>query len=203
MNGLPQLFERAVSAATSSPGWCDATKAATLASLVVAYKPNLVVEVGVYGGSSLFPMAIAVKETGQGKVIGIDPWDKAIAVNNQTTNEDREWWMNQDYEKLYSDVLRGIDERGLRDYCSIIRKPSDHVDPPFGIGIFHCDGSHNDQAIRDVVRYAPRVEIGGFCVTDDSDWKGGAVARAEQRLLQLGFKRLYQLGTGAVFQRVR
>lgn len=203
MNGLSSLFEKVTAAATSCPGWCDAQKACTLASIVVASRPHTSVEIGIYGGSSFFPIALAHKEVGFGKVIGIEPWSKDVAIANQTTNEDREWWANQNYEKLRSDFFQRLREYQLEDFAHIIQNQSRYVEPPPMISFLHVDGSHSDEAIADVVKFSPRVEVGGFVILDDLSWAGGGVTRSEQRLLQLGFKKLYLLGTGACYQRVR
>lgn len=184
-------------------GWCDKSKTEALVSMVVAYRPSLVVEVGVFGGGSFIPMAMAAKWLGSGMVVGIDPWDKDIAVQAQTTNKDREWWAAIDLEAVYNNFSQRVHELGLDNVTKIFRNRSNNVEPPGTISILHIDGSHNDQAVTDVVRFAPRVEAGGICVTDDSAWVGGGPARAEQRLLQIGFVKRYNLGSGAVFVRAR
>lgn len=183
------------------PGWCNPLKALTLASIVIARRPACSVEIGVYGGSSFIAIAVAHQLIGYGKAIGIDAWDNQVAVAAQTENESREWWANQDLEKIYQDLFALLDLHGMGNVAQLVRQQSNRVTPPNSIGLLHVDGGHNDQAITDVVRFAPRVEPGGFVVTDDTNWTGGGVQRAEAMLITMKFRKLYALGTGAVFIR--
>lgn len=198
---MTSLFDTIAKVQPSLPGWCTPQKAITLASIVVARRPAVSVEIGIYGGSSLIPLALAHKAVGSGIVIGIDPWSNQVAIEAQTENESRQWWADQDLEKIRRDFFEQIKTLQLEPFVKIMRFKSDDVEVPNAIGLFHCDGAHSDQAIRDVSRFAPNVVIGGFVVTDDSDWHGGGVTRAEQRLAQMRFTKLYALGTGSVFQR--
>jgi hypothetical protein len=185
-------------------GWCDIQKAYTLASMVVALRPEVTVEIGVYGGKSFIPMALAHRFVGSGKIIGIDPWSKEVAVSVQPTNnpQHKEWWSKIDIEAIYTGFSRKIDELDLRNYVTIHRKESKFVSPPPKIGLLHIDGAHNDVAISDAKTYGPRVAFGGFCIMDDTDGgHGDSPAKAEKHLLTIGFKRLYVLGTGSVLQR--
>ena len=52
--------------------WCPLDKAKTLAAMVLALRPAVVVEIGVWRGSSLLPMALALKELGRGQIVGVD-----------------------------------------------------------------------------------------------------------------------------------
>ena len=58
-------------------GWCKLEKANALAAAIVSIQPNLIVEVGVWAGRSLIPMALSLKYLGKGKILGIDPWRAA------------------------------------------------------------------------------------------------------------------------------
>src|SRR5881394_388243 len=200
---MTDLFQLIDKVQPSIPGWCSKDKAYVLASLVLCYRPALTVEIGIYGGVSFIPLALAHKAIGSGRVMGIEPWDKHAAILAQTTNEDREWWESQDFEGLCQKFMQMLHQLGLDNVTKIIRKKSDDAEVPNQIGLLHVDAGHNDQAVRDTVRFAQQVIVGGFTVLDDLAWAGGAVTRAEQRLLQLGFRKLYTIGTGALYQRIR
>jgi predicted O-methyltransferase YrrM len=177
-------------------------KGQTLACMVVAMQPSVIVEIGVFGGASLVPMAMALRETGKGIIIGIDPWEPAASVDGQT-GLDAGWWAKLDHAAILRDFMAAVNTIGVGNFIRVERKRSDDVAPPASIDIFHCDGNHGPQAIRDVQRFAPNIRPGGLCVMDDLNWAGGAVRLAEQELFGLGFIMLYQLGTGAVYQKVR
>jgi hypothetical protein len=186
----------------SLPGWCIAQKAEALAAIVIAIRPEVSLEIGIYGGSSFIPIALAHKEIGFGICYGIDPWEPRASMRDET-QENAEWWGNQDYPKLYSDFMTKIKELGLENCTRIIRDISDNVTPPGIIDLLHIDGNHSEQSICDVSRFVPNVRVGGICVMDDLDWATGKVRLAEQRLLTMGFKKLYPLGTGGVYQRIK
>lgn len=201
---IENLFQRITEVQPSLDGWCSTDKAITLASIVVACRPEVIVEVGVYGGKSLIPMALACKALNHGIVVGIDPWSNEVAQREQTTQADREWWATQvDLEKIHTTFRAKLKELDLEKWVHIQRKESRNADVPNGISVLHVDGSHAETAFHDVVKFAPRVVVGGFCVTDDSNWTGGGVSRGERRLLEVGFKRIAPLGTGQIFQRIR
>lgn len=185
------------------PGWCQIEKAITLASIVVGYRPVISVEIGIYGGSSFIPIAMAHQTIGTGRAIGIEAWSKETAIQAQTEEQSREWWSKIDFEKLEADFRATLTKLELDSRVTIIKQKSRNVAPPSPIGLLHIDGAHSDEAIEDVSRFARHVEIGGFCVMDDLYWTGGGVLKAENRLLDLGFTKLYALGTGAVYQKRR
>ncbi len=197
------LFETIRQEQPRIPGWCTPVKAMTLASLVVGLRPAVSVEIGIYGGSSIIPLLLAHKWIESGIVIGIEPWSREEAMRAQTCPADVEWWATQDYEKLHDDFLALVKRLGLQNQLRLIRKASRQTDPQPGISLLHTDGAHDATAIQDVVRFAPQVVVGGVVVLDDLEWFGGAVTRAALRLEQLGFKKLYPLETGGVWQRVR
>jgi len=200
---MTDLFEIIRQEQPRIPGWCSLDKSLTLASLVVALRPAISLEIGIYGGSSIVPILLAHKWTGLGVVVGIEPWSADEAMKAQTNPTDVEWWGKQNYGDLHFNFQALIQRLGVADILMLHRKPSRHVEPPPGIGLLHIDGAHDNVAIQDVVRFAPQVVIGGVCVMDDLNWSGGAVTRAAMRLEQLGFRLLYPIGTGAVYQRVR
>lgn len=185
--------------------WCSVDKACTLAALIAGLRPNLVVEVGVWMGGSLVPMALAARELGPGKsrVVAIDPWQAGESVLGQT-GDNADWWRQVDHEAAFRRFCDRLRRHELEGVVEVRRCRSDEVDPAgWLIGLLHVDGNHGEQAVRDVERFAPQVEPGGVCVLDDIGWAGGAVGRAADLLVaRLGFRFLYPLGTGAVFQRV-
>lgn len=200
---MTQLFQTIAAIQPKLAGWCSPEKALTLAALVVGLRPAVTIEIGIYGGSSFIPLALAHKAVNRGVAIGIEPWDNSIAIQAQTENESREWWANQPMTVLRDKFLAELKALELEPFTQVQEVRSDHAPVPNAIGLLHVDGGHDDTAVRDVSRFAPRIELGGYCVLDDLNWFKGGVMRAEQRLLQMGFKKLYPLGTGAVYQRIK
>ncbi len=185
-------------------GWCDLEKANTLAAMVLTLRPKVVCEIGVFGGRSLQAFALALRHLGSGVVIGIDPWDKDASVSEMADPKNIEWWSKLDHDAIYHKCMANLRLLGVEQFVQIIRKRSDDVDPAqWTFDLIHTDGSHEETAYRDTVRYGARVRVGGICVCDDTGWSSGAPQRGVEWLLANGFVQLYPLGTGAVFQRVR
>lgn len=197
-----QLFNAITGVLPTLDGWCELEKAHALAAAVLTLRPEVVVEIGVFGGRSLIPMAMACQAVGRGKVVGIDPWAAAASVESQD-EANRQWWQSCDHERVYQGFLRQVAQLGLQGHVEVRRAKSDDVAPPETIDLLHVDGNHGDPAYRDVRRFGPKVRVGGLAVLDDIGWTGGAVQRGVEFLLSQGFVELYRLGTGALFQRVR
>jgi hypothetical protein len=197
---LPALLNTIASIHNDITGWCELEKAEILAALCYTTRPVRIVEIGVFGGKSLIPMALAMKAAGAGEVVGIDPWSNAAAIEGYD-GANRDWWSSVDLERVYNSFLTMRDRLGLS--IRVIRAKSDAVEWIDPIGLLHIDGQHTDQAARDV-RFAKYVNVGGYVVVDDIGWvnsSGTRVSVAVDALTTLGFVELYKLGTGAVFQR--
>lgn len=200
----PDLFNRIAAELPTLHGWCDLDKAIDLAATVVALRPQVVVEIGVFGGKSLIPMALACQAIGSGVVIGVDPWDPR-ASSEGYDGKNKEWWENLDHESIARSYLNAVQRLGLNQFVQTVRMRSDAFAPPDKIDFCHIDGSHSEQAIRDVQRYASNVRVGGFTAMDDTTWTNNGiphVTMAVDALLKLGFVHVYNVGTGAMFQRV-
>lgn len=179
-------------------------KASALVAIVCALRPDIVIEIGVYGGRSLQAFAIPMKLLNCGVTIGIDPWSKEASLEGMDDEKNREFWGNLDHDRIYQRCLDNISLSDLGPFAKIIRQKSDDVDPgQWKIDVLHTDGSHEETAYRDVTQYSPHVRVGGLVVCDDTAWSSGAPQRGVHWLLDNGFIELYQLGTGAVFQRIR
>jgi hypothetical protein len=167
-------------------GWCASEKAHNLAACVVAVGGGTVVELGIYAGRSLFPMALAVKHLGAGHVIGVDAFDCDVAADGEN-DANAEWWERVPFEKIEEKFREALAELDLQSVVTVLKEKSENVIPPHEISVLHVDGQHMDQAVADVRRFAPQVMIGGFCILDDLTWEGGRVERAAQELLAHGF----------------
>lgn len=196
------LMARIAFAHPQLQGWCELDKAQLLAALVLSVRMQRVLEIGIYGGKSLIPMAMALREIGHaGIIIGIDPWKADESAVGQD-KENAEWWAKLDHEQIYQSFYRGLHREGVSEWVRVERKRSDDYLPDAPLDLLHTDGNHGEQALRDTQRYAPFVRVGGFCCLDDLGWSGGAVQRSADWLLANGFIELYKLGTGAMYQRV-
>lgn len=182
-------------------GWADVPKAHTLASMVIALRPAVTIEIGVFGGRSFLPMALAHKFIGSGMCYGIDPWQRQESMLGQT-GKDLEWWAACDHEAIFMGFMEQVRLLSVQNVTKICRMRSDDFTPIPKIDLLHTDGNHGPQAVKDVMRFCPHVRTGGICVMDDLGWSGGNVQLAAARLSVLGFTKLYDLGTGAAYQKI-
>lgn len=170
----------ALEAMNSLEGWCSKSKASVLIDLIFMFKPKVVVEIGVWGGKSLVPMAIAVRETHNGVVYGIDPWASASSVKGME-GVNKEWWGKVDHEKVYEGLAESIHKLHLDSQIKLIKKESKDAPKIPNIDFLHIDGNHSEEAsYLDVCKWVPLVSKGGIIVFDDTTW--GTTKRAVEFL---------------------
>jgi predicted O-methyltransferase YrrM len=194
------LQQRITALVPKMPGWCTPEKANDLALAVLKMRGLPSVEVGVFAGRSCIGMAMAHQQLGAGKIYAIDPWDK-FASTEGYDDVNAAWWGALDHEAIYQQFLAYIKTENVGEFVDVQRKRSDDAQAPEQLGLAHLDGQHTDQTIKDVEKYASRVVKGGFVFLDDINWSGGGVARAMDVLLTMGFVKLFDRDTGAMFQR--
>jgi len=190
-------------------GWCSNEKSLALSNLVLALRPQTIVEIGVWGGKSLIPMAMTAQSISNPsyhpRIIAIDPWAAAESVKGQG-EKDANWWGKeigqQHHEMVYQKFIGKLQELGLRELVQVVRLASNEYQPRQPIELLHLDGNHGPQAFTDIRNYGPFIPVGGICVLDDLNWDGGAVGKAAEWLKQNGFLELHPLGTGAVYQKI-
>lgn len=164
-------------------GWCHVDKAVAMGELIFEVKPKLCVEIGVYGGMSLIPCAIAIEECGSnGHIVGIDPWTNEAAAEGDSDAANKNWWSNTDLLSARASAEGAIHAFKLNRTCAIIPARSEDVAYLFpfkGIDILHIDGNHTELAsVRDVQNWRPRMRQGGYVWFDDFNWATTAKAIA-------------------------
>jgi len=195
-----EVIAAASQSVENSGGWCSPVKAAILASIVLELRPAVVVEIGVWTGSSLIPMLLALKHTGTGVAHAIDAWSPRVSVRNEAT-ANRTWWGSVDHDEALRRFRSRLDAYEVARYCEIHRAESNACNVPPSIDLLHVDGSHTDQAIQDVERFGAAIRPSGVMVMDDLGWEGGGVDRAVARARELGFADLYQIDKWLVMEK--
>ncbi len=185
--------------------WCTTEKSSQLAALVLALRPRTIVEIGVFLGGSLVPMALAQQTyafPAREVCWAVDPWAAQASAAGQT-GKNAEWWGGLDHERIMRRFIARLERHEISSLVHIARIKSDDFVSPDVIDLLHIDGNHGEQAQRDVARFAPHVPIGGVLVMDDLNWEGGHVRVARDLACELGFAERYPLGTGCVMMRER
>lgn len=199
---MPNLFRQICTTIPTLDGWGSVEKACTLASLVVAMKPKVCVEIGVWAGRSMLPMAWAVKENGSGEVIGIDPYDAAISARDQFAQHE-EFWQNAPHATIRDGLASMVEKLGLSKVVKFIRKPSEQVEP-MRCQLIHFDASAGEPTVADAERFGPLVDVGGIAVFSNVLWVGGSVLRAMDVMEGLGFvERFRHVEQWCIMQRIR
>lgn len=158
-------------------GWCTHEKAHALVKYILQEKPALVVELGVFGGSSFVPQLMALRFNQTGKGVGIDPWSKDASLENMTDQVNREWWGNLNYDAIYNKLTQFLAVHGLDGIAELIKSKSENCVDRFedgSIGLLHIDGNHSEpQSLADARKYFPKVKPGGIIFFDDIWWTDG------------------------------
>lgn len=177
------LVDRITSIVPQLEGWCSVEKALALAACVCEIRPRTCVEIGVFGGRSLLPQAMACCHRNAGHVFGIDPWSDSHALEGHHPRTCIEFWSQVNYEQIYRGCVQAIVDAQLGPFCTLIRMSSANCAHLFQtIDLLHIDGNHDASAsIRDVQLYLPKVPMGGHIWFDDADWE--ATGQAKELLL--------------------
>lgn len=197
-----KLFSEIEKLVPTLGGWTTVPKAQTYAAIILALRPDVSVEIGVWWGRGALSMGLAHKEVGKGVVYAIDPWSPQASIEGQVQKADVDHWQSADHEAPYKEFLNRINLLGLGECMRVLRQRSDQTTPPENIGFLVIDGNHGPAAIEDVKRFAPKVRVGGIAYMDDLNWSGGAVLKAFEDIKKMGFVELYKFETGAFLQRL-
>jgi predicted O-methyltransferase YrrM len=156
-------------------GWCSREKAEKLMDLIFDTHPKICVEIGVFGGSSIYPTASALKYLKNGIVYAIDPWSKEECLKGYAPGDPNYgWWDMLDQEKIYEGFQAMLNRFDLASFCKTLRMTSEQAVLQFQdetIDILHIDGNHTEQvALADARMFLPKVKKGGYIWFDDANW---------------------------------
>ncbi len=182
-------------------GWCTIEKAEKLFELVSESDSMLTLEIGVFGGKSLIPMAYAHKLKGTGVILGIDSWSAKASLEGTNDAANNDWWAKIDYPSMYQKCINAIDSNGL-DQCGVMRINSSQAVGLFAdnsIDVLHQDSNHSEEiTTKEVELYMPKLKKGGYWVSDDTDW---ATVKKSVEMILSYCKEVYDGGTFKVFQK--
>ena len=173
---------------TDFGGGASAAKVLAISDLMIRFDVHDAVEIGVYRGRFLLPIAEALRFRGAGRVIGIDPWSAAEALqrdDHEVGPVVNEFVRAHPWEDIYESLVARIDKRGLGSHVELMRMTSrDAAEriPDRSVGLVHVDGNHDPDAVElDVRLYEPKLRPGGLLVLDDTLWASVQPTVAELR----------------------
>lgn len=164
-------------------GWCSEIKSYRIIDCVLETCSDsadpVCAEIGVYGGKSLFPFALALKQLGKGRVYGIDPWSTHEALAGYDHPIHQQFWGNVNLEIMYNICINGINELNVQDFVTLLKSPSDNVKNVNNISVLHIDGQHTLQLLKDIINHATNIVQGGYCFIDDINWSEDTLKAVE------------------------
>lgn len=183
-------------------GWCTTQKAITLCGLILEHKPKIAVELGVFAGRSLFPIAMALEQNGEGVIYGIDPWTKAAAIEGENGKENDDWWNNNvDLERIFAGFVSKYAMLGLANHCRWMRDTAEDAAltfPDGSVDFLHQDSNHSELvSCRQVDVWFPKLAPNAIWVLDDTDWP--TQQNAIEKIKELGFSVLEDAVTFQVY----
>lgn len=163
---------------TRMSGWCDPAKGHALADLVMAERPQVCAEIGVFAGKSLLSIAFGLQARAKtspasnGIVYAIDSWSTPDSLVD-TTPEDAKWWANNvNLDSIYEEFLGHLHTTNLGRYVRVLRLSSLNAASLVGpLDLLHIDGCHSEwSSTSDVTLWLPKLRMGGTLVMDDVNW---------------------------------
>lgn len=154
-------------------GFCGMDTVRNMYNLSIQEKPKLAVEVGVFGGRSMFPVALGCHVNGFGEVHAIDAWSNAAASEGpQGVYEGA--WKTYDFESRYQEVMRDSVKPPYDRIVKVVRAHLIDIAESYqdgSIDFFHEDANHSPNIVRaSIVKWLPKIRSGGLFVWDDPGW---------------------------------
>lgn len=190
----------------SIEGWCSKDKRVRMIGLIKDINATAYIEVGVYGGSSLIPVAREFKNNENGICYGIDPWSKEESGHGFAVNDpNHKWWTDLDHSWVKGLYDRDLDRFGVRDHVKTYVCTSEVAAPMFPdcvADVVHIDGNHSvENSTQDVQLWVPKLREGGYLVMDDTNW---VTTQQAQNLLveKLGCQLLERYDTYSIYKKL-
>ncbi len=168
-------------------GWCPAEKAKKIMNILHTRPSNVCVELGVFGGSSFFPIAATLAYKKQGVAYAIDPWDNGPCLegNEHWKEQKNTYWEKIDLNKVMNKFIADMRRNELDGSYILMRMNSEQASSSFeneSIDFLHIDGNHSEKlSVADVTQWLPKVKKGGVICFDDAWWQ--STQKAIQLLL--------------------
>lgn len=194
-------------------GWCSLDKAMFLIKLVEEYSVTSHLELGVYCGRSLLPVALAIKEVCSKKsilsdIVGCDSWNLTYTTQG-TPDPSRDalrdkWWSQIDHTGLFLYTINLMKKYDVHKNVRLIRLSSLEyakcVDSN-SLDMLHQDGNHSTEiSLQEVELYYDKVKKGGLWVFDDTDFN--STKPAQLKLESYGYKCIHDKGSWKVYCRM-
>jgi len=181
----------------SIEGWCTKEKAIKMMEYI-SNDSKLAVELGVWGGRSLLPIAMKCK----GDVYGIDAWNMDASLEGKNDIANDEWWSKMDYNKIYN-YTHSLMQQYNCDNVKLLRMKSSEAVRFFDdstIDFLHQDSNHSEETSTiEVELYHSKVKPGGIWCFDDTNWP--TTQKAQLNLVSKGYTEIYDSGSWKIYRK--
>lgn len=172
---ISNLLNKINTVSKDIPGWFLDARADAIASLVLNTRPKICVEIGVFGGTSLIPIAMTLKFLKSGRVYAVDSWNNNDSIKYMTDDDpNKMWWSTLPLNDTYKNFIRTLKTNKLMKYCTVYKEDSINAASHFkdnSIDLLHWDGNHTFLGAQKEFRaYLPKVKIGGYILVNDINW---------------------------------
>jgi hypothetical protein len=178
-------------------GWCSSQKALLMAQHIK--ESDICVELGVFAGRSLLPIALMTKNT----VYGIDAWNVESSMDGTNDHENNVWWATIDYNYFMNYTKKLLKKYNCNN-VQLIKSKSEDVVYLFNdesIDVLHQDSNHSEEiSCREVELFHNKVKKNGLWIFDDANWK--TTQKAQQMLLNYGYNEILDLNEWKIFRRL-
>jgi hypothetical protein len=171
-------------------GWATKEKALALIDCVRKSNSRLSVEIGVFGGKSFIPLALAHKEMKAGYAIGIDAWNHKACLEGINDPENNAWWKSLNFKDIYYSCVEAIERYDLDDYACLCKMTSltfGILLPDNSIDVMHQDSNHSEEvSCAEINLFASKMKSGSYWIMDDTDWP--TMLAAQELIYKKGFE---------------
>ena len=153
-------------------GWCSEEKQGWLMETILSRKLEKIIEIGVWEGKSLLPMAKACQMQGFGSVVAIDAYKVSKLLENGGDEHPSYYAADQRHNE--NQFKNWIIRSGLKDFV-VYDGPKESLDAaedyePETFDMIHIDANHSEiNTLQDFYTWYPLLKKGGVLVLDDTD----------------------------------
>lgn len=173
-------------------GWCTEKKSSKIIEIIKNINRENIkcVEIGVYGGKSILPLAIELKNKNDNSIIyAIDSWKTEDSVSGYS-DENYEWWSKVDLEKYYRIFQNLVEDFDLKNVITKRQNSCDvNIEEMGEIDYIYIDGQHTEKNLtHDIEKFGERIKKDGYMLLDDIDWFNDKFIKSlKEKLIMMNF----------------
>ncbi len=144
--------------------WCSEEKAKLILEFVIANRPKVCVEIGVFTGSSTLPLLAGLQYINHGYAYVIDAWSNMEAIRGLPKEDPNTvWWASLNMQAVKTQFIQTMDQWSLTPYFQVLHMSSQEAAAQLpGIDFLHLDGNFSEEgALLDSQLYLPKVVPNG------------------------------------------